>query len=396
MDKEVELVRKRTNSEEKKNKRSFFAVLFSRRKGSRLGLLLFALFVTVVMLSTATYAWFTSNYTVSINTISINVSSGAGITISTNAVDWKAVLTNEDITTNAYNGNMNYIPSSDVNPVSTDGTLDTNNRFTFYQGQIVADTHSGVYYLDTSVISEGSTDAKTISNYVVFDMFIKSDFSTAQNIYFTKGTGVTAGSTNKYIQYSTRFAIIPLGNTSATSGASTMIALNTLETNPGVKIYEPYWDVHTANGITNASDTYKLFSGTASTPYLQTGNTGSVPYFGIKASTTHTDGTSGASDTGVTLENSYGSTAAATAITGTTAVSTVPTLFSNAELISANGIGQYSSNYMYMSLPVGVSKFRVYVWVEGQDIDCENNASGGNFAFNLGFEVNNASSTSAS
>lgn len=373
MDKEVELVRKRTNSEEKRNKKGFFAVLFNRRKGSRLGLLLFALFITGALMATSTYAWFTSNYTVSINTINVNVSTGAGITISTNAVDWKAVLTNEDITTNAYSGHKNAIPSSDVNPVSTDATLNAQNRFTFYQGTIASDTQSGVMYLNTAQLAE-----ETITQYVVFDMFIKSDFTTPQDLYFTKETGIKAGSSAKNIEYATRFAIIPLGNTSATSDTSTMIALNSVQADPGLKIYEPHWDVHTSTGIVNARDTYKLFTGTAASPYLETGNAAAVPYNGVKGVTSHTDkGTDG-----TTLEASYSNS------TLTSAVTTVPTLFTHSELIGEAGIGQYTAAYKYMSLPSGVSKFRVYAWVEGQDIDCENNASGGNFQFNLGFEIN--------
>ena len=28
---------------------------------------------------------------------------------------------------------------------------------------------------------------------------------------------------------------------------------------------------------------------------------------------------------------------------------------------------------------------RIYMWIEGQDVDCENNASGGDLTFNLQF-----------
>ena len=36
-------------------------------------------------------------------------------------------------------------------------------------------------------------------------------------------------------------------------------------------------------------------------------------------------------------------------------------------------------------LPEGVTKIRFYMWIEGQDVDCENGASGGGISFNLGF-----------
>ena len=36
-----------------------------------------------------------------------------------------------------------------------------------------------------------------------------------------------------------------------------------------------------------------------------------------------------------------------------------------------------------MSLPAGISKVRVYMWLEGQDVDMENNASGSALRYNL-------------
>ena len=44
--------------------------------------------------------------------------------------------------------------------------------------------------------------------------------------------------------------------------------------------------------------------------------------------------------------------------------------------------------FEFTQLPVGVTKIRVYMWIEGQDIDCENTASGGQVKFNLGFTLN--------
>ena len=39
------------------------------------------------------------------------------------------------------------------------------------------------------------------------------------------------------------------------------------------------------------------------------------------------------------------------------------------------------------SLSAGVTKVRVYMWVEGQDVDCEDNASGGTVSYNLSFSI---------
>ena len=38
-----------------------------------------------------------------------------------------------------------------------------------------------------------------------------------------------------------------------------------------------------------------------------------------------------------------------------------------------------------LHLQAGITKVRIYMWVEGQDVDCENNASGGDLLYNLQF-----------
>ena len=40
----------------------------------------------------------------------------------------------------------------------------------------------------------------------------------------------------------------------------------------------------------------------------------------------------------------------------------------------------------------GITKVRVYMWVEGQDVDCEDKASGGSLSFNLAFSIDGAKS----
>ena len=39
----------------------------------------------------------------------------------------------------------------------------------------------------------------------------------------------------------------------------------------------------------------------------------------------------------------------------------------------------------FKQLSAGVTKIRVYMWVEGQDVDCENGASGTDITFDLQF-----------
>ena len=42
-----------------------------------------------------------------------------------------------------------------------------------------------------------------------------------------------------------------------------------------------------------------------------------------------------------------------------------------------------------MELQPGVTKFRVYMWLEGQDVDCENGATGTDISFNIELSTTN-------
>ena len=51
-------------------------------------------------------------------------------------------------------------------------------------------------------------------------------------------------------------------------------------------------------------------------------------------------------------------------------------------------VSNNNSNISAFELQEGISKVRVYLWVEGQDVDCENNASIGDIVFDLQFTTN--------
>ena len=50
-----------------------------------------------------------------------------------------------------------------------------------------------------------------------------------------------------------------------------------------------------------------------------------------------------------------------------------------------NANGEYKTLF---NLAAGINKVRIYGWVEGQDYDCENNASGTNIKFNIQISKN--------
>jgi hypothetical protein len=367
---EYNVLKKKNEEEEKRKKRGFFAIIADRMKHGRLLFLLVAFILTLIGLTTSTYAWFTSNYTVSVQEIDVSVASGSGIQISTNAETWKSMITQTDITT-GYSGAVNQIPAAanQINPVSTVKEVFLNATtpsagLHMYKGTIVSDESTGVNYLN----SVSQTDGTDI-NYIAFDLFLKLDFRETGNkqIYLTGNTGITtaSGGPNTFIEYAGRMGFVILGSDESTTDPSDLRAIKGT-TGSTVLIYEPNYDVHTNNGLVNGRDNY------GKTGLTTTGNANPVSYYGVKAAFEYN---------------------AATAGSGTVLNSTDPDKFAavTPDLISTFGNNQ---NFSFASLPVGVTKIRVYMWIEGQDIDCENTASGGKVSFNLGFSLDPPSTAS--
>lgn len=354
---EIELVRrKRNNKEEKqeKKKKGFFAVLFNPRKKRRMSLLLIALFVTGILLSGSTYAWFTANYTVSVSEIDVTVAAGSGIQISTNATTWKALVTVDEIQTpEGYTAHVNQMSTGQLDPVSTVKTV-TTDRLTMYKG-VVETNEAGRYILTTG---EALTDtAGAVGSYLAFDLFIRSDYDQATQLYLTGNSGVKANETDTGIQNAARIAFIILGNTSSSSTVSTMQGLT-----GGTSVYfwEPNYDTHTQTGYNNATGEYGI-----STDVIGVGSDfNAISYDGVKSQVLESDN--------VRLGEANAS--------HDTAGSKFETVTIDYSTKAAN-----QTTTSIFTLNPGVTKIRVYMWIEGQDVDCENGASGGGISFNLGF-----------
>jgi len=363
---EYSVIKKKNEQEEKrKKKKGIFAIIGDRMKHGRLLFLLVAFILTLIGLTTSTYAWFTSNYTVSVAQIDVNVSSGSGIQISTNAETWKSMIILSDITTNHYDGAVNQVPAAadQVNPVSTVKEAYTSastysSGLHMYKGTIVSDESTGTQYLNTESQTDG---AEGSLNYIAFDLFLKLDFRESGNkqIYLTSNTGITTatGGPNTFIEYAGRMGFVIQGTMASTAD---LTQIKQMKGTPGtVLIYEPNYDVHTNNGLVNGRDNYGI------TGYAASGNANPVPYYGVKDAFAYSS----------SVPNS-----------GTPLNSTDSTKFAAVTPDLTTPFGN-SQNFAFTQLPVGVTKIRVYMWIEGQDIDCENTASGGKVSFNLGFSL---------
>lgn len=315
-----------------------------RKNNTRYSLLL--LLLLLVFLIVSTYAWFTANQTVTISTLDVNVQTSNGLQISADAINWKTILQKEDITgaTATYATNTNQMPT-EMEPVSTAGVV-TSGVMDMYSGEV--DAHdNGVDY---TLVSNKLTDTRgTDGTYIAFDIFLRVD--QASQVYLTTASNVTykQDATDKGLQNAARVAFIDEGNASIETEPTTIQAL---KNGTSSIIWEPNYDVHTAAGVLNAKEIYGITTTT-------TGGT-QLSYDGIKAAIDI--------GKGVTLKTANKTSFADLFETVTPTISTVK---------------DFDAQQSLLNLKAGITKVRIYMWVEGQDVDCENNASGTDISFNV-------------
>ena len=329
-----------------------------RKNKKKIFILILMILFTGVVLTSSTYAWFTANKTVTVETIDVNVAASHGLQVSVDAVNWKTVISNADINSAGtnYTGAVNQLPTYDpdggkansIVPVSTIGEVDTNTGFMkMFEGEIGSNV-AGDYILTAEQVTE--THTSTSGSFIAFDIFFQTN--QAESIYLTSNSNVVALGASTGIENSSRIAFINHGTVDAGSDASVAQALKG-GTTP--VIWEPNYDIHTAAAVKNASDVYGITT-------TQTG--GSVlAYHGVKADITGT--------ANVLLNSKDGTYFAAV-----TPQITTP----------ATGISQDNYKKVF-DIQAGITKVRIYMWVEGQDVDCENNASGGSISYNLQFST---------
>ena len=324
----------------------------SKREKNRKRKILLALLLVIftgVILTANTYAWFTSNKTITVDAIDVQVTTANGIQVSTDATNWKTVITNTDLNntllaSTLYPTNTNQLPfkKSDalIAPVSTGGEL-ASGKLKMFLGELGTDTND-----KTILTTTAETDTKgSTGNYVAFDLF----FLVTQNSTVKLGAGssvtTSTGATNKGLKNAARVAWINEGN----AVAGDVTSAQGLANGTTARIWEPNNNVHTDAAIADALSTYGL---------TVTSNQVLANYYGVNA----------VINPGVPLNPI-----------------TPASNFKQVTPQLATPDGALTADQEWFSLNAGITKVRFYLWVEGQDVDCENNASGDAISFNMNF-----------
>ena len=348
----------------------------NQKKKNNLKLSILLLILLLLVLIASTYAWFTANQTVTVDSVDVHIEAQNGLQISTNATDWKSLIENEDITTKAYAGNKNQLPTS-MEPVSTVGDIDNTTGFMkMYYGKVESDETDGFDKLTATAEAEPVANEQTIPKFVSFDVFLRVNSDT--NLKMTSGSKVVMkdGSTDKGIKQASRVAFCIEGNTPAGSDVKTITELKGAKSfsDPAktVYIWEPNANLHTAAAVAHAKDNYNITTITGGA------KSDIVTYAGIKqafATKTLLKDTYTAGDNFSTIKPDYVTLANA-----------------NGEMLNADGsegTKEKPAEQKIFTLTAGITKVRVYMWIEGQDVDCENTASGTDISYNLQFTIDN-------
>lgn len=380
-----------------------------RRITRKLFGIVFLMFFTVVVLIVGTYAWFVGTGSVSTSAINLNVSSGEGLELSLDGSNWedttltinKEAIEGSSGTNKAYTGHTNSWPDAGLYPVSTKGEVDsTTGRLKLYSETSLTATGGG-FRLVSNLINNTSSEK---AGYIAFDLFVKNgtgdDYITTYNqlddeaIYLTrnsKAVVTSAGGSNPDygLANSLRVAFVHIGrvksNTTPASsitgiGCGSGVSNTKLCSDVTPTIWEPNNTSHNSNVISYFDSICK--NRTSATVYTTTpctsfSNNQDVDTYVVKqaiTSATKTDVYDGHNTyTNSNLEN-------------------IDTFTDTMKVVT----GQARSPFMYLA-PNSITKLRIYIYLEGQDVDNYDLISNGNtITINFGFTKDIFSTETAS
>ena len=300
----------------------------------------------VIALSGVTYAWFTVGNTANINNLNVNVKTADGIQISLDGKSWKSTITTKEILAavdnDTYSGRCILYPTGEIAPVSSAGVV-TNGKMEMFYGEYNEDGT-----LKSVKLTEKNGDEET--HFIAFDLFFK--YSGNQPLYLNVGKGMSVVSTisideegkatlltdeaDMGTRTAVRVGFVPMG-----SFESDVDARNQTEA-----VLD---DPNEVAEVINKINIWEPNSETRATG--SEGGIGKLPYEGFIKDF---------DNNGKDYVLTEGQTAAVTTFDETATL---------------------------MDLSKTYSKIRVYIWLEGQDVDCINNISNGDFQVTLQFAV---------
>ena len=203
----------------------------NKKQARRLRNLIMICTLCAVVLTVSTYAWFIGMKTVNVSKFDINIATTDGLYLSMNGKDWYYSL--DAKAAPAYAGNTNTWAEDGLIPMSTVGDMDIKaSRMKMFEKASLTTTHGG-YRLLSSRVQNFATASDEINlmqgeGYVAFDLFIKNISGTEyypinnplneEAIYLTTNSEVKVGqggAAKTGIENSVRVAFAQIGRVKA-------------------------------------------------------------------------------------------------------------------------------------------------------------------------------------
>lgn len=354
-----------------------------------------------IILSASTYAWFIGMKTVDVSSFDVKVAAVDSLELSLDGINFSETVNINSTNFATVNTVNNTNSWSELHPISSVGVINRDtSRLTMYEKGSFTQVPGGYRVMASEVPNSGEKES---GGYVAFDLFIKNlsgeEYYSENNelneeaIYLTPDSAVTVSDTgakaaNTGIENSVRVAFAQIGRVKATNDSDT--AAQELRT-----------------GITCADDTTKGITGICRTAQIWEPNdtkhvTNAINWYNTncKKRKAGTDGT--AND--VTVSDSYDTAVACGTVadgtryktyaisgvidykdnvnvydgadynTSTDTIATTPTIgklmsydyFTDSAHKDVKGVDRPQ---LISLAPNSITKVRVYIWIEGQDVD---------------------------
>jgi len=305
-------------------------------KSKNFNLMLLVTFFLGVLLIFSAYAWFQSALDVQVKFVNLVVSKNNGLFISLDGIDFgssveisREILIDE--LKSRYPNNTSQWARNGLYPISSNGIPNSNSSIfdLYYANSFEVDPMTNKGYLSTRLNEEkGISDRK---NYIAFDLFLKNITGSpvSDNLYIDEGTNVIIDSEEteqiRGLVNSTRMGFVKIGSV---SNDATVDEIQNIECNNNCEmiIYEPNATNHTELSIERAKK------------------------YGINL-----------------LDGQY---------YPTYAINGQMNFQDLSDVIKGNLTENFTLQMTRVDIdrpifevPDGITKVRVYIWIEGQDID---------------------------
>ena len=388
----------------------------NRKHENRVKKLIVGCGLCAVILTVSTYAWFIGMKTVNVEAFNVKIAAIDGLSLSLDGVAWSETVeinednynlgkTEDEDGTYATNTNS----WSDLVPMSSVGVIDTNaSRLILYEKGSITDTDGG-YRIMASRTRNTVADNGESRGYVAFDLFVKNlsgeeyyaelDEENEEAIFLTPQSEVTVGESGDVragIENSVRVGFAQIGRVTADGDADASDRVQPIScaaaegVTPICSRNAVIWEPNDTSHVQNAINWFKSS--------CKNRNTGATNVF---ADGTYTDITctapaldeavttyavSGVIDSANTVDtydglNGYTGTIVQDATPANNKLMAVDYFTDTEKMLEGNERPE-----IFTLAPNSITKVRIYIWLEGQDIDNYDFASlGGQIAVSFGF-----------